>query len=124
MNTGIQVSSATPAYAWTGTTRRANPRRKKNIMEIMAAHYNPYSATATIGFRVTSSRRSPSRVSGTKFFHMPRPLSDGLEDGVRPIGRTVHPRRGDECLPALRGGRREENIRSTMSRAASPSTST
>src|SRR3972149_5052143 len=50
MNTGVQVSSATPLYAWTGTTPEGNPRRKKNIMEIMAAPYNPYFATASIGF--------------------------------------------------------------------------
>ena len=50
MNTGIQVSSSTPSFAWTGTTPKGNPGRKKKIMEIMAAHYNPYSATATIGF--------------------------------------------------------------------------
>ncbi len=35
MNTGIQVSSATPRYAWTGTTPTGNTRRKKQIMEIL-----------------------------------------------------------------------------------------
>ncbi|MEJ2067156.1 MAG: thiamine pyrophosphate-dependent enzyme [Deltaproteobacteria bacterium] len=49
MNTGIQVSSATPRFAWTGTSPAGNTRRKKHIMEIMAAHRIPYAATASIG---------------------------------------------------------------------------
>jgi pyruvate/2-oxoacid:ferredoxin oxidoreductase beta subunit len=79
MNTGIQVSSATPSYAWTGTTPEGNPRRKKNIMEIMAAHYNPYSATATIGFprdlqqKITKAKG----IRGTKFIHMLVPCPTG-----------------------------------------------
>jgi pyruvate/2-oxoacid:ferredoxin oxidoreductase beta subunit len=79
MNTGIQVSSATPSYAWTGTTPEGNPRRKKNIMEIMAAHYNPYSATATIGFprdlqqKITKAKT----IRGTKFIHMLVPCPTG-----------------------------------------------
>jgi pyruvate/2-oxoacid:ferredoxin oxidoreductase beta subunit len=79
MNTGIQVSSATPSYAWTGTTPLGNPRRKKNIMEIMAAHYNPYSATATIGFprdlqqKITKAKS----IRGTKFIHMLVPCPTG-----------------------------------------------
>jgi len=79
MNTGIQVSSATPAYAWTGTTPEGNPGRKKNIMEIMAAHYNPYSATATIGFprdlqqKITKAKS----IRGTKFIHTLVPCPTG-----------------------------------------------
>ena len=41
MNTGVQVSSATPRFTWTGTTPTGNTRRKKQIMEIMAAHRIP-----------------------------------------------------------------------------------
>jgi pyruvate/2-oxoacid:ferredoxin oxidoreductase beta subunit len=79
MNTGIQVSSATPLYAWTGTTPEGNPSRKKNIMEIMAAHYNPYSATASIGFprdlqqKITKAKS----IRGTKFIHMLVPCPTG-----------------------------------------------
>jgi pyruvate/2-oxoacid:ferredoxin oxidoreductase beta subunit len=79
MNTGIQVSSSTPSFAWTGTTPKGNPRRKKNIMEIMAAHYNPYSATATIGFprdlqqKITKAKS----IRGTKFIHMLVPCPTG-----------------------------------------------
>lgn len=79
MNTGIQVSSATPSHAWTGTTPRGNPRRKKNIMEIMAAHYNPYSATAAIGFPQDLRRKiaKARSIRGTKFIHMLVPCPTG-----------------------------------------------
>jgi len=79
MNTGIQVSSSTPSFAWTGTTPKGNPGRKKNIMEIMAAHYNPYSATAAIGFprdlqqKITKAKG----IRGTKFIHMLVPCPTG-----------------------------------------------
>jgi pyruvate/2-oxoacid:ferredoxin oxidoreductase beta subunit len=79
MNTGIQVSSATPFHAWTGTTPRGNPRRKKNIMQIMAAHYNPYSATAAIGFPQDLLRKiaKAKTIRGTKFIHMLVPCPTG-----------------------------------------------
>jgi pyruvate/2-oxoacid:ferredoxin oxidoreductase beta subunit len=79
MNTGIQVSSATPSYAWTGTTPGGNPGRKKNIMEIMAAHYNPYSATAAIGFPQDLRRKieKAKNIRGTKFIHMLVPCPTG-----------------------------------------------
>jgi pyruvate/2-oxoacid:ferredoxin oxidoreductase beta subunit len=79
MNTGIQVSSATPSYAWTGTTPKGNQRRKKNIMEIMAAHYNPYSATAAIGFPQDLRRKikKARTIRGTKFIHMLVPCPTG-----------------------------------------------
>jgi pyruvate/2-oxoacid:ferredoxin oxidoreductase beta subunit len=79
MNTGIQVSSATPSYAWTGTTPKGNLRRKKNIMEIMAAHYNPYSATAAVGFPLDLRRKvkKARTIRGTKFIHMLVPCPTG-----------------------------------------------
>lgn len=79
MNTGIQVSSATPSFAWTGTTPKGNPRRKKHIMDIMAAHYNPYSATATIGFPHDLRRKiaKVKDIRGTKFIHMLVPCPTG-----------------------------------------------
>jgi pyruvate/2-oxoacid:ferredoxin oxidoreductase beta subunit len=79
MNTGIQVSSATPFQAWTGTTPRGNPRRKKNIMEIMAAHYNPYSATASIGFPQDLLHKiaKAKNIRGTKFIHLLTPCPTG-----------------------------------------------
>jgi pyruvate/2-oxoacid:ferredoxin oxidoreductase beta subunit len=48
-------------------------------MEIMAAHYNPYSATATIGFprdlqeKITKAKS----IRGTKFIHMLVPCPTG-----------------------------------------------
>ncbi len=49
MNTGAQKSSSTPHFARTGSTPAGKPR-KKNLIEIMAAHEMPYAATATAGF--------------------------------------------------------------------------
>jgi pyruvate/2-oxoacid:ferredoxin oxidoreductase beta subunit len=79
MNTGIQVSSATPSDAWTITTPKGNPHRKKNIMAIMAAHYNPYSATASIGHPEDLQRKIAKAMSirGTKFIHMLTPCPTG-----------------------------------------------
>ncbi len=141
MNTGIQVSSATPSYAWTGTTPEGNPRRKKNIMEIMAAHYNPYSATATIGFPRDLQQKITKAKStrGTKFIHILVPCPTGwrttsdispelsilaVETNVFPIyevedGRRYTINREPRCLPVqeylLRQGRfrhlKEEQIR-------------
>lgn len=79
MNTGIQVSSATPAHAWTGTTPTGNTRRKKQIMEIMAAHRIPYAATASIGFPedLMQKIRKALDVRGTRFIHLLSPCNTG-----------------------------------------------
>ena len=50
MNTGAQKSSSTPHYASTGSTPGGKLTRKKNLIEIMAAHEVPYAATASAGF--------------------------------------------------------------------------
>ena len=50
MNTGAQKSSSTPHYASTGSTPGGKLTRKKNLIEIMAAHQVPYAATASAGF--------------------------------------------------------------------------
>jgi len=49
MNTGIQSSSSTPKRVWTMTTPGGRKGRKKNLMQIIAAHRMPYDATATMG---------------------------------------------------------------------------
>ena len=49
MNTGAQKSSSTPHYARTGSTPAGKTSRKKNLLEIMAAHGIPYAASASIG---------------------------------------------------------------------------
>jgi pyruvate/2-oxoacid:ferredoxin oxidoreductase beta subunit len=50
MNTGAQKSSSTPHYASTGSTPGGKLTRKKNLIDIMAAHQVPYAATATAAF--------------------------------------------------------------------------
>ena len=79
MNTGIQVSSSTPRFAWTGTSPRGNPHRKKQIMEIMAAHRIPYAATASIGFPddLMAKVRRAAGIRGTRFIHVLCPCPTG-----------------------------------------------
>ena len=75
MNTGIQRSSATPAGAWTTTTpdQRPEPRPKKDIMEIMAAHRIPYAATATVAYPDDLARKvriAMEMKGGMRFLHL------------------------------------------------------
>jgi pyruvate/2-oxoacid:ferredoxin oxidoreductase beta subunit len=79
MNTGVQVSSATPRYTWTGTSPTGNTRRKKHIMEIMAAHRMPYAATASIAFPEDLKRKieRAMAIKGTRFIHMLSPCTTG-----------------------------------------------
>ena len=79
MNTGIQVSSATPTHTWTGTTPTGNTRRKKQIMEIMAAHRIPYAATASIGFPEDLMQKVQKALGfrGTRFIHLLSPCNTG-----------------------------------------------
>lgn len=79
MNTGIQVSSSTPRFAWTGTSPSGNPNRKKQIMEIMAAHRVPYAATASIGFPedLTAKVQTAAQTRGTRFIHILSPCPTG-----------------------------------------------
>ncbi len=79
MNTGIQVSSATPKFAWTGTTPGGNTRRKKKFMDIMAAHCIPYGATASIGFPDDLARKvqRAKEIRGTRFIHLLSPCPTG-----------------------------------------------
>ncbi|MBW1667282.1 MAG: pyruvate synthase subunit beta [Deltaproteobacteria bacterium] len=88
MNTGIQVSSATPQYAWTGTSPRGNVRGKKQIMEIMAAHRIPYAATACIGFPedLQMKVKKARTIRGTRFLHLLSPCPTGwkMEEHMAP----------------------------------------
>ena len=83
MNTGIQVSSATPRYAWTETSPTGNTRRKKQIMEIMAAHRMPYAATASIAFPddLTAKVTKAREMRGTRFIHILSPCTTGWKIG-------------------------------------------
>lgn len=74
MNTGIQRSSATPAGCWTTTSpvSALKPQKKKNIIDIMAAHGVPYAATASISdpddFSV--KLKKAIKIKGTRFIHL------------------------------------------------------
>jgi len=88
MNTGIQVSSSTPRFAWTGTSPTGNTRRKKQIMEIMAAHRIPYAATACIGFPddLMAKVKNAKQMRGTRFLHLLSPCPTGwkMEEHLSP----------------------------------------
>lgn len=79
MNTGIQSSSATPRNAWTVTTPGGRRGRKKNVMQIMAAHRMPYAATASIGhpYDLMEKVRKAKGIKGTKFIHTFTPCPTG-----------------------------------------------
>jgi len=78
-NTGGQRSSATPATARTTTTPRGKKERKKDIIEIMAAHRVPYAATLSIAhpddFR--DKVRRALGIEGFRFFLMHSPCPTG-----------------------------------------------
>ena len=74
MNTGTQRSSATPAGAWTTTTPDSarKSQRKKNVVEIMAAHRIPYAATASIGAPedLKEKLEKAKNIKGSRFVHL------------------------------------------------------
>ncbi len=74
MNTGIQRSSATPAGGWTTTTPDSarKGQRKKNMVEIMAAHRIPYAATASIGAPedLKEKLQRAKEIKGSRFIHL------------------------------------------------------
>lgn len=81
MNTGIQRSSATPKGAWTTTTPIKYPKTqpKKNMVEIMAAHRVPYTATASVAYPDDLIRKleRAKNTKGTKFIHIFAPCPTG-----------------------------------------------
>lgn len=75
MNTGIQRSSATPFGTWTTTTpgKGWKKSRKKNMIEILAAHRIPYAATANIAFpedMIQKFNKAKQMKGGTRFLHV------------------------------------------------------
>ena len=83
MNTGIQRSGSTPFYANTTTSpvgkkSLGNPRPKKPMVEICAAHHIPYSATASVGNPKDVERKVKKAllIRGPKYLqiHVPCPL--------------------------------------------------
>lgn len=81
MNTGIQRSSATPWGAWTTTTPEEFPKEnhKKQIVEILAAHWVPYVATASVAFPEDLVRKveKAKGIRGTRFIHILSPCPPG-----------------------------------------------
>jgi pyruvate/2-oxoacid:ferredoxin oxidoreductase beta subunit len=81
MNTGIQRSSATPYGAWTTTTpvKHFKSRPKKDMVAIMAAHYIPYIATASIGYPedMIKKVKKAKDIKGTRFLHVYAPCPTG-----------------------------------------------
>ncbi|MBI5607000.1 MAG: pyruvate synthase subunit beta [Deltaproteobacteria bacterium] len=79
MNTGIQSSSATPQNAWTMTTPGGRQGKKKQFMEIIAAHRMPYAATASIGYPqdLMEKVKKARGIKGTRFIHTLTPCPTG-----------------------------------------------
>ncbi len=81
MNTGIQRSSATPWGAWTTTTpgNDFKRERKKNLMEIMAAHRIPYAATTTVAYPDDLVRKfqKAKATKGFRLIHIFSPCPPG-----------------------------------------------
>ena len=75
MNTGVQRSSATPFGMQTTTTpgEEWKKTRKKNIIEVLAAHRIPYAATASIGFpedMIRKFAKARDLRGGSRFIHV------------------------------------------------------
>jgi pyruvate/2-oxoacid:ferredoxin oxidoreductase beta subunit len=79
MNTGIQSSSATPQNAWTMTTPAGRGGKKKQFMQIMAAHRMPYAATASLGHPqdLMAKIKKAKGLKGTRFIHTLTPCPTG-----------------------------------------------
>jgi pyruvate ferredoxin oxidoreductase beta subunit/2-oxoisovalerate ferredoxin oxidoreductase beta subunit len=79
MNTGAQKSSATPHYASTGSTPAGKTSRKKNMIDIMAAHRVPYVATASVGHLpdLLAKVEKAKAMRGTRFISLLIPCLDG-----------------------------------------------
>lgn len=81
MNTGIQRSSATPWGAWTTTTpgHDFKKERKKNLIEIMAAHRIPYAATTTVAYPddFVSKFKRAMEIEGFRLIHIFSPCPPG-----------------------------------------------
>ena len=91
MNTGIQRSGLTPTATSTTTTppgsgSTGNPRPKKPMPEIVAAHGIPYVATATVGYPQDIQKKVKKALSikGPKYLqiHVPCPLGWRHEPGL------------------------------------------
>ena len=82
---GFQTGSSTPRFARTSTTPDGNPVRRKNLMQIVAAHDLPYAASASVGdiddFKRKIGRALAASRHGPAFLHVhtPCPLAWGCD---------------------------------------------
>jgi len=123
MNTGAQKSSSTPRFARTGSTPAGKTSRKKNLIEIMAAHDIPYAATATAGFLPDLVRKveKAKALRGTRLLVLLVPCLDGwgvpedqgiavarlaVESGVFPLYEVE-----DGCRYTLNAPRKTRPVR-------------
>jgi len=123
MNTGAQKSSSTPHFARTGSTPAGKTSRKKNLIEIMAAHDIPYAATATAGFLPDLARKveKAKALRGTRLLVLLVPCLDGwgvpedqgiavarlaVESGVFPLYEVE-----DGCRYTLNGPQKTRPVR-------------
>lgn len=81
MNTGIQRSGATPLFAKTKTTPSGKVERKKDIMKIIEAHGDVYTATASIAYPTDLIRKVKRAKECGKpaFIHALAPCPTGWE---------------------------------------------
>lgn len=91
MNTGIQRSGLTPFDAKTTTSpigkkSTGNPKQKKPLVEICAAHHIPYAASASVGYPQDVEKKVKKALSirGSKFLmiHVPCPLGWGSDPAL------------------------------------------
>ncbi len=97
MNTGAQKSSSTPHYASTGSTPAGKTSRKKNLLEIMAAHGIPYAASASIGHLADLKRKveKAKALRGLRLITLLIPCLDGW--GLADDGALETARHAVEC---------------------------
>lgn len=78
-NTGHQMDSATPKFAYTTTTPSGNPFFRKPLPKIVAAHGIPYVATATVGFTLDymNKLKKAKEMEGPKFIDLLGPCVPG-----------------------------------------------
>ncbi|HEY5720585.1 MAG TPA: thiamine pyrophosphate-dependent enzyme, partial [Gammaproteobacteria bacterium] len=79
MNTGAQKSSSTPLHASTASTPAGKQSKKKNMVEILAAHGIPYVATAATGYLhdLIAKVHKAKTIQGTRFLVVLVPCLDG-----------------------------------------------
>jgi pyruvate ferredoxin oxidoreductase beta subunit len=91
MNTGIQRSGLTPLTATTttspvGNAWKGNWRKKKPLIEIAAAHFIPYVASASVGYPQDLQRKVKKAlgIRGPKYIqiHVPCPLGWGYDSSL------------------------------------------